>query len=374
VEKGTFFEDSLYLYRIKDYNNLVFNPIASIKYRRRYSVVTLYVTSLEKGIGKTAVCAGLGKHLLNDGKKVGFFKPITAGNKPAEGTDSDAAFMKGLLALKEPVEALCPFFTDESDLANKVKEAFVKVSGGKDVVIVEGVDEQGTESNEIVKTLGARAIIVAGYAEELPGDNLIAAGKSLGDNLLGVIINKVPASQAERVRDEAAGSFSQAGMRLLGVLPEDIALFSFTVGELAENIQGEILNNTEKSAELAENIMLGALCVDPGPVYFGRKPNKVAVLRSDRPDMQMAALETSTRALVISGNTPLIPSVRNQAEDKGVPIILTGEDVTTIVTSIEDTLAKARFNQDSKLPKLTEIMEQHFDFQTVYKALGITSQ
>jgi len=336
-------------------------------------MVTLYIISLEKNTGKTAVCAGLGKHLLNDGKKVGFFKPIAAASKPAEGTDSDAAFMKELLALEEPVESLCPFSADESDLVNKVKEAFNKVSGGKDVVIVEGADEQGTASNEIVKTLGARAIIVAGYSEELPGDNLVAAAKSLGDNLLGVVINKVPASQAERVSNEATGPLTQAGINLLGVLPEDRSLFSFTIGELADNVQGEILNNTEKAAELAENIMLGALCVDPGPLYFGRKPDKVAVLRSDRPDMQMAALETSTRALVISGNTPLIPSVRNQAEDKGVPIILTDEDVTAIVTSINDTLARARFNQQSKVPRLTEIMGQHFDFQTVYKALGITS-
>ena len=48
-------------------------------------MVALYVTSLERGIGKTAVCAGLGKHLLSDGKKIGFFKPVIADK--AEGTD-----------------------------------------------------------------------------------------------------------------------------------------------------------------------------------------------------------------------------------------------------------------------------------------------
>lgn len=330
-------------------------------------MVTLYVTGLEKGIGKTAVCAGLGKHLLNDGKKVGFFKPIVAASKTAEDIDSDAAFMKGLLSLDEPVESLCPVFSD----ASKVKEAFARVSSGKDVVIVEGVDEQSPASSDIVKALDARVIIVAGYSEELPGENLVAASKSLGENLLGVVINKVPASQIERVCDEASASFSQAGINLLGVLPENRALFSFTIGELAEHIQGEILNNPEKSADLAENIMLGALSVDSGPIYYDRKPDKVAVLRSDRPDMQMAALETSTRALVISGDTPLIQSVRNQAEDKEIPIILTGDDVTTTVTNIEDALTRTRFNQESKVPKLTEIMEQRFNFQMVYKVLGL---
>ena len=61
----------------------------------------LYVMSHEEAAGKTTVCAGLANRLINDGKKVGFFKPIAAASKPAEGTDSDAAFMKELLALEE---------------------------------------------------------------------------------------------------------------------------------------------------------------------------------------------------------------------------------------------------------------------------------
>ena len=39
--------------------------------------------------------------------------------------------------------------------------------------------------------------------------------------------------------------------------------------------------------------------------------------------------------------------------------------------SIEDVLGKVRFNQEKKLPRLTEIMEQHFDFQAVYQGLGL---
>ena len=69
-------------------------------------MVALYVTSLERAAGKTAICAGLGKHLLSDGKKVGFLKPLNADGKnlPVEGTDSDTAFMKHIFALEEPID------------------------------------------------------------------------------------------------------------------------------------------------------------------------------------------------------------------------------------------------------------------------------
>ncbi len=330
----------------------------------RCSLGALYVTSLETGAGKTAVCAGLGKHLLADGKKIGFFKPIMA--KDIKGVDSDAAFMKHIFALKEPVKSLCPVISDESNLISRIKEAYDRVSSGKDVVMVEGRGELS-----IIEALDARVIIVEGYSGELSKEK-INSYKDFGEYLLGVVLNKVPKSQAERVYGEMTTQFGEAGISILGVLPEERSLFTLTIGELAEHIEGEILNSTEKSAELAENFMLGAMVVDPGPEYFGRKANKVVIVRGERPDMQLAALETSTRCLVLSGNTSPIPDVLHRAEDKKIPIILAKGDTTALVTSIEDALGKTRFHQEKKLPKLTEIMEQHFNFQAVYRELGLS--
>jgi len=329
----------------------------------RCSLVALYVTSLETGAGKTAVCAGIGKHLLADGKRIAFFKPIIAKNK--EGVDSDTVFMKHILALEEPVDLLCPVISDERNLIGRIKEAYTKVSSGKDVVIVEGRGELS-----IIEALDARVIIVESYSGELSKAK-INRYKDFGKYLLGVVLNKVPKSQAEHVSGEMSAQFGEAGVNMLGVLPEDRALFTLTIGELAEHIQGEILNSTEKSAELAENFMLGAMVVDPGPEYFGRKANKAVIIRSERPDMQLAALETSTRCLVLSGNTSPIPDVLKRAEDKKIPIILAAGDTAALVMSIEDALGKTRFHQAKKVSKLSEIMEQHFNFQAVYKGLGL---
>jgi len=338
-------------------------------------LVALYVVSSEEAVGRTTICAGVGKYLLGGGKKVGFFKPIIA-DKRQDG-DSDAVFMKQLLALTEPVGSLCPFISGEGVLANKVKQAYAKASQGKDVVIIEGVCGQSPDDNlskasyEIVAALKARVIIVEGYEQSSTAK--FTSYKGFGGNLLGIVLNKVPKSQLERVSDEISTQFDEAGINILGVLPEDRTLFTLTIGELTDYIQGEILNSAEKSAELVENLMVGAMCVDSGLEYFSRKANKAAVVRDDRPDMQLAALETSTRCLVISGNTAPIYSVLYRAEDKGVPIILTRNDTTTILKSIEEALDKTRFNQEKKLLKVTEIMEQRLDFQAIYRGLGLAN-
>ena len=337
-------------------------------------MVALYVASSEEAAGKTTICAGVGKHLLDEGKKVGFLKLILA-DKKSKGSDSDAVFMKQVLALPEPVDSLCPLISGEGVLTNKVKQTYAKVSQGKDVVIIEGMcghspdDNLSKASYEIVEALKARVIIVEGYSNQSSTAKFINTYKGFGGNLLGVVLNKVPSSQLKRVHDEIPPQFDAAAINILGILPEDRALFTLTIGELADYIQGEILNNAEKSAELVENFMVGAMYVDSGLEYFGRKRGKAVVVRDDRPDMQLAALETPTKCLVISGNTAPVYSVRYRAEDKGVPIILTKSDTSTILKSIEDALDKTRFNQEKKLLKLAEITEQHLSFQAISKGL-----
>ena len=331
----------------------------------------LYVTSSERSSGKTAICAGLGKRLLSEGKKVGYFKTVISNGKktPAAGADSDAEFLKKLFSLGESVELLCPVLSDGSKLASSIKEAYAKVSQGKDMVIVEGSSEQHQVSGEIAKALNAKVIGIETYSKGLlkTTDNY----KDFGQSLLGIVLNKVPLIRMEQARNEVSAGLNKAGVNILGVLPEDRALLAMTMGELAERIQGEILRGADQSAELVENLMIGALVVDPGPDYFGRKASKAAVIRSDRPDMQMAAMETSTTCLVLTGDTELKSVVLERAEEKNVPIILARGDTSTTVKSIEDALVETRFNQENKLPRLMEIMDQNLDFQTVYKGLGL---
>ena len=336
-------------------------------------MVALYITSSEKGSGKTAIGAALGKHWLADGRKIGFFKPIIADSEhqPAEGADGDAAFMKDLFALDEPIDLLCPVFSGVGSLTSRLKEAYARVSEGKAVVMVEGISEPPHASGDIVAALAARVIIVEDFSKELP--KAMNSDKDWGGSLLGVVWNKVPRSRLEPVRGEMSTRLAQAGVNILGVLPEDRALFTLTIGELAERIQGELLSGAEKSAELVENFMLEAKGVDPGPYYFARKANKAVVVSSQRPDMQLAALETSTRCLVLTGDTTPNPYVRHQAEAKDVPIILARGDTTATVTSIEEALGKTRFRGENKLAKLTEIMEEHFNFPAVDKGLGLAS-
>jgi BioD-like phosphotransacetylase family protein len=325
-------------------------------------LAAVYITSPQAGAGKTMVCAGLGRHLKSKGKKVGFFKPLVAAIKSKEAADSDAAFIKRVLGLKEPLEELSPIIGGEGDIAKKVKQAYAKVAKDKDVVIIEGIwrhrpGAKAIESSyEVAKALEAKVIVVEGYSPDLLKSNLADKYQGFGGDLLGVVINKVPLSRKEAVRGLGG---------VVGTIPEDRTLLSLSVAELAELSGGKIVNESGKSAELVENYMLGALGVDSGLGYFGRKVNKAVVVKGERPDMQLAALQTSTRCLVISGDGEPIYEVLKSAEEKSIPIIVTGENTVSVVDSIERTLGMSKFNQEEKLPRLAEV----FDFEALSKGL-----
>ena len=315
----------------------------------------LYITSVERGSGKTALAAGLAKILVAKGKKVGYIKPVTAS------IDADAAFMKQLVSPSETLEAISPIIRN-----SEIKKYYDRIAQGKDVVIIEGTPPSG----DIINAVNAKAIVVEAYSKE--PFSAIESYKALGQGLLGVVLNKVPKTKRESFTQEGRDKLGKAGINILGVLPEDRTMMALSIGELAANIKGEFLSGTSQSDELVENLMLGALGLDPGTVYFGRKDNKAVVLRVERPDMQLAALETSTRCLVLAGSKQPNSMVISEAALKNVPIILAkNSTVPGLAENIEAAIAGSRFSQAGKIPHLTQLIEQNLDLPKIYTGLGV---
>jgi len=302
----------------------------------------LYIVSAEEAAGKTAICAGIAINLVNAGKKVGYLKPQTAEKGI---TDGDIVFMRKTLGLADIVNA--------PDIVE-----------GRDTVLVEarlGAKASDPATKDVysaAKSMKAKVIAVETYTgKPSKYDELY---KDFGDSFLGIIINKVPQSHLKKAKEMSAAALT----KILAVIPENRILLAITVAELAESIKGKIVNNTNNSGELVENFMLGAMTPDSGTDYFARKSRKAAIIRQDRADMQLAALETPTLALVLAGSSQLpIYNVINKANNKGVPVITTGSNINDIVTNIESALLKTPLNQEKKLAKLGEMVKQNLDMK-----------
>ncbi|MCR4407723.1 MAG: phosphotransacetylase family protein [Anaerolineae bacterium] len=354
-------------------------------------MATLYVTSLEDYSGKSALCIGLGNKFISRGLTVGYMKPVaTATAKWIQErlVSEDARFMKQALSLPEPLEILSPVvLTPElletvlsgggHDYAAVVRAAYDEVSANKDVVLLEGTTGLvegaiiGLSATEVAHLLNARVLLVVRYKDDLSlVEDPLVVRRTLGDALIGVVFNVVPPGKMSLINEKIRPYLNERGIKVLAVLPQERVLFSVSVNDLAEHLHGQILNNPEQGEELVENLMVGAMAVDSAIEYFRRKDNKAVITGGDRADIQLAALQTSTRCIILTGNLRPSPLILSQAEDLGVPLILVKPDTLTVVEEIERIFGRSRFHQERKIVKFEQLLEKHFDYETLWAELG----
>jgi BioD-like phosphotransacetylase family protein len=355
-------------------------------------MVTLYVTSTTPYAGKSALCVGLGKRFQKDGYRIGYMCPITT-RKTCIGdcvVDEEANLMRQTLGLTEPVGAIWPVCLDPptveaalrgegEDHAKLIRGAFALVSKDKDIVLVEGGSRcaqgsgLGLSCDRIAELLQAKVLVVAKYDAPTAQivDDLLADKERLGNRMLGAVLNAVERHQLDFVQHVVVPFLKERDIPVYAVLPLERIFASVSIGELAEGLHGEIICRPDLTDSLVENLMIGAMSVDSALKYFHRKLNKAIITGGDRPDIQLAAMETSTRCLILTGNLRPSPLILSRAEESGVAIILVKHDTMTTAQLAEDALGKTRFHQEKKIERFERMLTEHFDFGRLYQALGL---
>jgi BioD-like phosphotransacetylase family protein len=354
-------------------------------------MVPIYIGSTMGYSGKSLVALGLGLKMKEDGLEVGYIKPL--GRVPVmvkgELTDGDASFMKKTLSLPDPLDAVCPVVYSQDlinsalkgrakDLRGKVMKAFAKISKGRDAVIIGGARDLydgalfGISGSKMIEETDAKVIMVDPFSGEVCVDCLLAAKEAMGERLIGAVINKAPADGMEYIRGLLGPFLKRRGIPLLGVLPSDKLLSSITVRQLHESIGGRVVCRHDRMDEFVDNFSIGAMDVESALKYFRRAANKAVITGGHRTDIQLAALETSTKCLVLTGD--LLPNelIITKAKLAGVPIISVKDDTLSAVERIEAVLGKSRIREERKVARALELIKEHFDFATFYARTGLS--
>jgi BioD-like phosphotransacetylase family protein len=353
---------------------------------------SLYITSIERYSGKTATCLALGKQFQADGLKVGYLKPLSLQPWRISGkvADEDAVFVKESLGLPEEPWELSPVVitseylkvhlrgqTDEN-LMEKVKQAFNQSSKDRDMLILEGGGSLregyvvGLATTFVAQEIGSEVLALVKYRSDIRLlDDALTAKTRLGDLLTGVIINRVPEQAADFVSELAVPFLETQGIQVYGVIPEVPRLAALTVAELIEVLDAEVLTETVNENAFVESLTVGAMTADAALTRFRKQVNKAVITGGDRTDIQLAALETSTTCLVLTGNLHPSPLIVKQADEFGVPVLLVPTNTMETVNSIEEIFGKTRLGQPAKLERFQELIAEHVDMDKLYSALEI---
>jgi BioD-like phosphotransacetylase family protein len=104
---------------------------------------------------------------------------------------------------------------------------------------------------------------------------------------------------------------------------------------------------------------------------FREQTNKAVITGGDRTDIQLAALETSTTCLILTGNLEPSPLIVKQAEAFGVTVIVVRENTMETIEAIDRVFGKSKLGQPAKLAEFETLFNQHIDMARLYQALEL---
>lgn len=323
----------------------------------------LYVVSDRRGAGKTALCASLAHLLRAQGKRATAFKPVADGV-----SDNAAAIYAALLGADTPPPS-------DADAAVDAIAAAQRLQADNEIVIAEASNSlTSAQSQRIAEALDARVLALANFDSDMSAADVVAVAAPFGDRLIGYVVNNLTQymrtqAQAELVPAIAAAHTPPAAV--FGLIPEDRRLLGVSVTQLAAHLEGEFVQDEGDAEFLVEYLMVGGMSLDPGEYYYGIHDNRAAIVRGDRPDLQMSALSAPgrTACLVATNGIAPIEYVRYEAEQEETPIIMVSTDTLDTMDRLDTLIDGSRFDHPRKLERFAALLTEHLDLPRLIAAI-----
>jgi len=340
--------------------------------------------------GKNVIGLGMAQKFRAEGRTVGYFKPIGPLPVREDGglADDDALFFKRALQLAAPSEVLCPIVLDEEtitdvlrgrtkDMKERILGAFEQASEGFDIVFAFSMGglscgrSIGFSTADFIREVGARAIVVDRFRWPLETlDGLLQMQAEIGDHLAGVVFNHVSPGRVSQVEQAVKPFLAGRGVDVLGVVPEDRVLNAVPIRQIVDALRGRVLCCGDKLDELVERFSIGAMNVDAALRFFLRQRNKAVITGGDRADIHLAALETSTRCLILTGGLYPNERILARAEEVGVPVVVVDVDTSTAVDVCDELQGHRSLLSERKMARVKALVESRLDWDLVHRRLG----
>jgi uncharacterized protein len=357
----------------------------------------LLVGSVEDHCGKSAMVLSLAQRLGSLGQSISYGKPLgTCLDAPNQRKmpscpttlDEDVRFLTEALELKahqlQPTLLMLDQPTlqqrlqgkDKQDYPAALRQAYGQPSES-DIVLVEG---PGTLSEgflfnlslvEMAETLDCPILLVAPYEDLTSIDAILSAQKKLGDRLMGILFNDVPQRDIDLIQSDVKPYLEAQGIPVLGIVPHIDLLRSVSVDELVQRLDAQVLCGKDHQDLMVESLCIGAMNVNSALEYFRRGHNMAVVTGGDRADLQLAALETSTQCLILTGRVSPRDDIIARAEELEVPILSVDLDTLSTVELIEQAFRQVRFHEEIKAECVFRMSDDYLDIQRLAQLLEL---
>ena len=346
----------------------------------------LIIASSEAYTGKSATILGIAHQLQKKGIELGYGKPIGTCFQPDDKIqdEQDLQFISQTLNLpanrvQAPLllldeKTIIDSLNNNTSYEDKLVEYVDSIEG--DLVLLEGGGTL-TQGNlfslsvpDIAEKLDAPVLLVVKYHSLLIIGQILHAKKVLGDHLKGVLINNVPTDALDTIENNLKPFMKTKDIDILGIMPTDRLLQSVSVRELVDQLSANVLCREDRLDLMVETLTVGAMNVNAALEYFRRGKNMAVITGSDRTDLQLAALESSTNCLILTGHTPPQDLILARAKDLEIPILSVNLDTLSTVEIVDQAFGTVRLHETIKVECVQTLIKEHFDLDELLTKIG----
>jgi BioD-like phosphotransacetylase family protein len=157
---------------------------------------------------------------------------------------------------------------------------------------------------------------------------------------------------------------SSTGLHALG---EDRLLAAPTVRQLISASGAQVLTRSRAGeAAVCEHLVIGAISHDSADTYFNRFPRRAVIARAEKVDLALAAMQTRSECLILTGGHEPSPYVLDRAAStRETTLLLAPGGTVETMRDLEGTFGTAPFSGEAKVERIGGLMRVALDEATL---------
>lgn len=161
-----------------------------------------------------------------------------------------------------------------------------------------------------------------------------------------------------------ANHAAATGLRALG---EDRLLAAPTVRQIIAASGAQVLSRSEAGeAAVCEHLVIGAISHDSADTYFNRFPRRAVIARAEKVDLALAAMQTRSECLILTGGHEPSPYVLDRAAStRETTLLLAPGGTVETMRDLEGTFGAASFSGEAKVERVGGLMRVALDEATL---------
>ena len=142
--------------------------------------------------------------------------------------------------------------------------------------------------------------------------------------------------------------------------------------EITESLDTENIIGDKYLDKSIENFLIGGFVLDWGPEYFSTLNDVALIVRGDRPDVQLSAIQSGTVNLIIAtGSKTPVEYVRNEAKKFDIPIVIVNDDTMTTIEKLSGIVKSFNFDTMKKIEFSNQVLTESLNFDSLFEIFSM---